>query len=227
MLYRPAVAPKPVPPSLNSPAFTCPTCEGFTTHEWYAARRSQGGTMVSLANVSTCGICDKLTVWVDGAMVYPDGNLAPEPNGDMPPEVRRLYDEAASIAGRSPRAAAALLRLAADALASDLAPAASTLDAKIGEIHRSGLLPDHVVGALDVVRVTGNNAVHPGEIDADDPSVVAALFGLLNQIVEYAVSLPAQTNALVESLPPGARAAIDKRNERVARENGGHGGHGP
>jgi Surface-adhesin protein E len=46
-------------------------------------------------------------------------------------------------------------------------------------------LPETVQKSLDVVRVTGNNAVHPGQMDAADVNAAASLFALVNVIVEY------------------------------------------
>jgi hypothetical protein len=43
---------------------------------------------------------------------------------------------------------------------------------------------------IDVLRVVGNNAVHRGQIDPDDPSTVRSLFVLINIIVGSMVSVP-------------------------------------
>lgn len=67
--------------------------------------------------------------------------------------------------------------------------------------------------ALDVVRVVGNNAVHPGELTEEDISDVAiSLFDLLNAIVEDRIARPKALEALYERLPEGARNAIAKRD---------------
>jgi len=73
-------------------------------------------------------------------------------------------------------------------------------------------LPDLVQKSLDVVRVTGNHAVHPGQIDTDDPAVVGKLFGLLNVICEYVIALPKKVSGFYSELPPNAVAAIKKRD---------------
>jgi len=66
---------------------------------------------------------------------------------------------------------------------------------------------------LDVVRVIGNNAVHPGEISIDDnPEIAQALFGLINVIVENRIAEPKRIEALYASLPEGARNAIERRD---------------
>jgi hypothetical protein len=54
--------------------------------------------------------------------------------------------------------------------------------------------------------------VHPGQIDVDDETVVASLFGLLNLIVEHMVTLPNQVNTLYQALPKTALDQIKKRD---------------
>jgi hypothetical protein len=74
-------------------------------------------------------------------------------------------------------------------------------------------LPVEIQQALDVVRVVGNNAVHPGELQPDDlADVASSLFELVNLIVEDRISKPRKVQALFSRLPKGAREAIDKRD---------------
>ena len=129
----------------------------------------------------------------------------------MPADVRQDYDEAARIIAQSPRGAAALLRLAVQKLCIDLGGKGRKIDDDIKMLVSKGLLP-LVQQSLDVVRVTGNNAVHPGQIATDDPEVAASLFPLVNIIVEQMISAPKQIAALYGGLPEGARAAIEKRD---------------
>jgi len=73
-------------------------------------------------------------------------------------------------------------------------------------------LPVAVQQSLDIARVTRNNAVHPGQIDTDNQEVAANLFGLLNVICEYMITLPARVGTLYRGLPAGTLAAIAKRD---------------
>jgi hypothetical protein len=67
--------------------------------------------------------------------------------------------------------------------------------------------------ALDVVRVIGNNAVHPGQIDLkDDVETASHLFHLVNLITDVMVIQPRHVDALYEALPETARKAIEKRD---------------
>jgi Domain of unknown function (DUF4145) len=140
---------------------------------------------------------------------------APPPNVDTPANVLKTYDEAASIASKSPRAAAGLLRLAVQMLCKELGEPGENLNNDIGSLVKIGL-PPRVQQSLDIVRVTGNNAVHPGQIDVDDEQVVASLFTLLNIIVEYMVSMPKQIDSLYNELPPSALEQIQKRDQTEA-----------
>ena len=67
--------------------------------------------------------------------------------------------------------------------------------------------------ALDIVRVVGNNAVHPGELDEHDVATVAtSLFELVNAIVEDRIARPKKLKAMFDALPQGARDAIGRRD---------------
>lgn len=66
---------------------------------------------------------------------------------------------------------------------------------------------------FDIVRVTGHNAVHPGQIDVDDQEVGSTLFTLISVIVEYMVALPNRVNSLYNTLPPRSLAQIQKRDQ--------------
>jgi hypothetical protein len=78
--------------------------------------------------------------------------------------------------------------------------------------------------SLDVVRVIGNEAVHPGELDLrDDRDTALQLLRLIDVIAHQMISQPKAIAALYESLPEGKRKAIEKRDagegkgERSAR----------
>lgn len=147
-------------------------------------------------------------------MVYPSEGTAPLPSADLPADIRGDYEEARDILNRSPRGAAALLRLAVQKLCVHLGQPGVNLNHDIGALVKVGLLPI-VQQALDAVRVIGNNAVHPGQIDLrDDPVTAAALFPLVNLIADQMITAPAQANAIFESLPETSRAQIAERDGR-------------
>jgi len=97
-------------------------------------------------------------------------------------------------------------------LCKELGEPGENINRDIGSLVKKGL-PATVQQSLDVVRVTGNHAVHPGQIETDDEKVVGALFSLLNVIVEYMVSLPSRVGSLYDALPAGALEQIKRRDE--------------
>ncbi|QDV24375.1 hypothetical protein Q31a_26920 [Aureliella helgolandensis] len=162
--------------------------------------------------VGHCTHCEKHTIWLVDEMLYPFTGLAPRPNTEMPPSVRKLYEEAAALFTRSPRASAALLRLSIQVLCVELGEKGKNINADIAALVNKGL-PSIVQQSLDIVRVTGNEAVHPGQIDTDDPNVVDSLFELTNLIVEYMIAMPKRVSGLYTKLPEKARDAITRRDQ--------------
>jgi hypothetical protein len=97
-----------------------------------------------------------------------------------------------------------------------LQPQGNDLDDRIGKLVGKGL-PEEVAHALDVLRVVGNNSVHPGELDMrDDVATATALFECINHIVEERIARPQRIGGLFAKLPERARQAIDRRNARHA-----------
>ncbi|MBE2991027.1 DUF4145 domain-containing protein [Sphingomonas sp. CFBP 13603] len=145
-------------------------------------------------------------------MAWPTVDTKYIPADDMPADVRIDFIEAAQIVQHSPRGAAALLRLAIQRLCVTLGGSGDNINKDIGDLVKKGL-DVRVQRALDVVRVVGNNAVHPGELDVrDDRSTAAQLFSLINLIVEIMISQPAHVARMYEALPAGALAAIERRD---------------
>ena len=90
------------------------------------------------------------------------------------------------------------------------------LNTDIASLVASGL-PPGVQKLLDIVRVIGNEAVHPGAIDLrDDLTLAATLFGLVNLITEKMISDPNQLDALYAALPEGKREGIARRDAKRA-----------
>jgi len=146
-------------------------------------------------------------------MVYPDQVTVPSPNGDLEEDIQQDYLEAARILERSPRGAAALLRLAIQKLCQQLGQPGKNVNADIAALVRNGEIPQRVQQALDIVRVVGNNAVHPGQIDLrDDRETALRLFQLVNIIADRTISQPKQVDELYEALPEPARKQIEERD---------------
>ncbi|WP_414877009.1 DUF4145 domain-containing protein [Pseudomonas sp. IT-196MI5] len=146
-------------------------------------------------------------------MIYPDSTCAPLPTPDMPEDVKADYVEAAAIFTRSPRAAAALLRLALQKLCIHLGEKGDKIDVDIRELAKKHVLPQRLINVADTVRITGNNAVHPGEMAAEDVDLVASkMFLMINLIVVKGITEPRELDALYKITPEGARAAAEKKD---------------
>lgn len=176
--------------------------------------------LVSLRNwvlnlhICRCYECNQFSVWRHKKMIFPSVNFEVKPNADMPVGVRRDFEEASSIAAASPRGAAALLRLAVQNLCIELGEKGKNINDDIAALVKKGL-DVKIQRALDCVRVIGNNAVHPGEMDvSDDRQTVITLFELVNLIVDKMISEPKKVNAMFEALPDRARDNIAKRDGR-------------
>ena len=148
-------------------------------------------------------------------MVYPSNTTAPLAASDMPLSVREYYEEARSIASFSPRAAAALLRLAAKKLCEELGETDRDLFRAIGNLKKKGL-PENVIRSLDTVRIVGNEGgAHEGQIDLtnkDNTEVVNRLFKLINFIVEKTITDPKEIEEAFGTLPENKRNAVADRD---------------
>lgn len=205
---------KYVPPALDVKAFSCPNCGAFSGQDWCQIQRYFMGKWQAYANVkiaqSAC--CNNISIWHKGIMVYPEIQSAPLPNPDMPEKIIKYYEEARSIENKSPRGAAALLRLCIQKISKELGEKGKDLNKDIASLVKKGL-PKKIQKSLDAVRVIGNNAVHPGVIDLDDsPGVARALFDLVNIITENQISEPKKIDDIYDTLPETSREAIEKRD---------------
>ena len=62
-------------------------------------------------HVSECCSCREISIWLHDKLLYPLSRYELEPNADLDADIRADFDEARAVLDRSPRSAAALLRL--------------------------------------------------------------------------------------------------------------------
>ena len=205
------------PPRYQSQQFHCPYCQVFASQDWlsvagYNEFHDEIRIRIEKAGLesSICSHCESATLWLGEKIIYPPTCSAPQANGDLPDDIKQVYDEATAIADQSPRAACALLRLAVEMLLEYLG-GTGNLNTNIKNLVQKGLDPQ-VQQSLDIVRITGNNAIHPGEIDFDDTTDVQALFNLINVIAGVLITQPKQIQALYDGLPESSKKAVEKRD---------------
>lgn len=171
--------------------------------------------------LSQCYNCKKWSVWVNEDLLYPPKKFGLLPNQDMSAEVLAVVEEGRSILDLSPKGAAALLRLAIQLICKDLGESGTDLNKDIANLVTRGLSPV-VQKSLDVVRVIGNESVHPGIIDLnDDKETAIRLFDLINIIAEQLITQPKHVDALYEKLPETKRVAIEKRDTKNSPKKDG------
>jgi hypothetical protein len=218
--------------------FHCPYCGVFAKQRWShldaigdsyttANRNQYAGTVYSsnimnltpvtgklpeIWTISICEHCDKISMWNNSNMIFPKKITVEQPNPDLSAEIQTDYLEAANVLNDSPRSAAAILRLALQKLCIQLGENGKNINDDIAALVKKGLNPT-IQKSLDALRITGNNAVHPGELDLkEDTTRVVKLFGLLNFISEKMITEPKEIGAFYDELPNEAKQAVQKRD---------------
>jgi Domain of unknown function (DUF4145) len=182
--------------------------------EVFKSETGYTSSAVELANVhvSECYSCGRLTIWHYDTILYPARRYEIEANPDLPDDIRDDFDEARAILDLSPRGAAALLRLCIQKLCIHLGKSGKSIDDDIASLVKDGLNV-RVQQALDVVRVVGNEAVHPGQLALkEDRDTAATLFDLVNRIAYDTITHPKEVAVMYEKLPASKRDAIAKRD---------------
>lgn len=215
---------KYVKPEEDKSGFHCPFCNVYAHQSWgpigplnlHKNLQYKNNVVVTMSDWkgAFCECCKEISLWYNGKLIYPENPNLPPPNEDLDVEIKKDYNEAANIVEKSPRAAAALLRLAIQKLCKQLGESGENINSDIGELVKKGL-PVQIQQALDVVRVVGNESVHPGQIDLnDDKDVAYQLFELVNIIAQTMITQPKEISKLYSSLPKGKLDGIAKRDEK-------------
>ncbi len=219
-------------PDFKKNAFNCPHCGAYAHMKWQSKEPS-------VYYQAICDHCKKDSFWrvtqINGSalnngfmvnigtMLYPDFGSAPFPAEDMPEDVKKDYEEAARIFIKSPRGAAALLRLGLQKLCIHLGEKGKNINDDIRSLVEKGVFSGRVVQVADTLRITGNNAVHPGQIsDEDFDRAAGKMFDLINFIVKKAITEPKELDELYQLMPEKARNAAetqDKKNLQDQAQN--------
>jgi len=168
-------------------------------------------------SIALCQSCGEYSLWVNEDIVYPRKISIEPPNEDLNEEIKAIYNEASRIFIDSPRGATALLRLALQLLLKQLGKEGKNINNDIKELVEDGLSP-RIQKALDLLRVIGNNAVHPGQINLNDNKDVALkLFKILNIIANEMITKPKEIETLYEDVIP--EETKEHINTRDGKEN--------
>jgi hypothetical protein len=188
----------------------------FETHSY-----TQLNTHLVNIHASRCYSCDRIALWRADELIYPVNHISvAPPTEDMPDDVKADFLEANEILDKSPRGAAALLRLSIQKLMVHLGEKGKNINGDIASLVQKGL-DKRIQKALDVVRVVGNNAVHPGQIDLnDDKTIATSLFRLVNVIVESQITQAKHIDEMFNKVvPEHLKAEIEKRDVPKQIEN--------
>jgi len=207
-------------PAYQESAFNCPFCNAYSNQIWFRAFYFIRGQHMNLDNLDVCFCthCDRYSIWYEEVMVYPNFQRVEQPNEDLNGDIKADYQEAASIVQKSPRGAAAILRLAIQKLIIQLGEKGKDLNTDIANLVKKGL-PVRVQQSLDALRVIGNEAIHPGELDLrDDQKTAEQLFKLVNFIAEKMITEPKEIEEIYNKIPDSKKQQIEKRNEEVKKQ---------
>ncbi len=170
---------KTITPENHLESLVCPHCGEYSSETFWTKSAND-----KTVKVSKCDKCSEISIWYCDSLMHPSENHTPAPSLGMPDEVKKDYEEAASIFPQSPRSAAALLRLAIQKLCCELGGKGEDIEKDIQFLVKNGL-PTIVEQSLEVVRVIGSKSVRPGQIDTDNPIVTGCLFTLVNVITDH------------------------------------------
>ena len=202
-------------PKANS--FSCPHCGVHSMQNWSDLMTQFDGRGGWIRQkdmiVGLCDHCSKITIWLKEEMLFPSKPSVPTPNEDLNEDITKDYNEAAEIVEKSPKSAAALLRLAIQKLCTQLGEEGKNLNDDIGELVKKGL-PAKIQKSLDIVRVIGNESVHPGQINLNDNKETAyKLFDLINLIANAMITQPKEIDNLYDTLPKEKLKGITERDK--------------
>lgn len=182
------------------------------------ASHTIGVSVLGNVYAAQCHHCDDISIWVADKLVHPVSIGVSLPNEDMPDDIKADFEEARSVFVASPRASAALLRLCIQKLCIHLGETTGKIDSDIASMVKKGLNP-LVQQSLDIVRVIGNESVHPGSIDLnDDRETAEQLFTIVNIIVMQMISQPKIVNDMYARLPAAKLQGIQQRDKAATKK---------
>lgn len=202
-----------VAPEHTADAFHCPHCGTYAQQHWGNEAQSTDSLPVT-SRVSRCERCGEYAFWVDEELRYPSESSAPRPESDMPAKIKEDYSEARAIADESPRAAAALLRLATKQLLESIDAEGESPYGMLGTLAEEGVIDERVQHAYNSLRVYGDESVHPATVNvSDDDETAIKLFELLNYIVRRTITDDEFVESMYSSIPDSKTESVESGDE--------------
>ena len=153
-------------------------------------------------------------MWHNDKTIFPNVSHQPPAHTEMPEQIKLIYEEAATISRLSPRASCALMRHALEELVKFMEYKGDDLFQDIGQMYKDGLIDDNIKDSLDIVRLTGNDALHGNQIDMTDKTNVDYMFILINEIVETLIALPKRRKDMLENFGQNRLDSIKNRDSK-------------
>lgn len=198
-------------PEFNLDGFNCPHCGAFAHQSWSDVYDDRNDYIKNL-QIAYCKKCENYSLWHSKKIIFPESSGISLPNMDLNKDIREDYNEARCILNKSPRGACALLRLALQKLCKQLGEKGKNINNDVASLVKKGL-PSQIQQSLDIVRVIGNESVHPGELDLkDDVETATKLFSLINIIAEIMITQPNKIEETYKKLPPNKLEEIKNRD---------------
>ena len=163
--------------------------------------------------VSRCDHCKEWVLWNDQKIIYPRSITVESPNPDMPEVAKGLYMESAQILQDSPRASAALLRLALQEILNKVVKGGKNNDINENIRILSQQEDETTQKALDLIRLKGNDAVHCGEKKIEEETA-EYMFNLINIIVQKIISDKKRIYDSYNNIPESKKKSIERRDSK-------------
>ncbi|EKS3202358.1 DUF4145 domain-containing protein [Campylobacter jejuni] len=207
-------------PCFKGVAFNCPHCGVYSRMEWDGFYNRYNNRIKQVEGYSfsesTCYHCERSVIWYlkdENPKIFFPREVAIPPEENMPENVKEIYEEASLVLGDSPRASCALLRLALQELMKYLKENIQiynglknrNINEDIKEIINIGNFyqeqKESLEEAMNSIRLIGNKASHPSELDINDNSEIAnILFEMINFIVGEIITKPKEREERLNKL---------------------------
>ncbi|WP_257933328.1 DUF4145 domain-containing protein [Campylobacter lari] len=214
---------KYIKPFFKGKAFNCPHCRAYSSMQWnnFLGRDILNSIIIKQVEgysffESTCYLCKRSVIWYlkdENPKIFFPREVAIPPEENMPENVKEIYEEASLVLGDSPRASCALLRLALQELMKYLKENIQiynglknrNINEDIKEIINIGNFyqeqKESLEEAMNSIRLIGNKASHPSELDINDNSEIAnILFEMINFIVGEIITKPKEREERLNKL---------------------------